>query len=258
MISKVVIGYLNLIPSGAVTANGADASFPAINVQEDDPALAWHSSGTTAYLDVDYGSVPEASIELVAAIGTNGSDTMTRRVRFDDDAAFGSPSHDSDDVDDGDAFDVSRSNPLSFTGPFGRDVVYLSEQDVGDVYGRMDLVDAANPDGFIRVGIWWMGPTWSPASAVGFTWRDETQYTDEGRVVRRFALIWRYLTRADAAAAKAIMHKLAGVGRVYLVLQNQALEQWHLEAMLCTIEFQGETPVDDYVQVTYMATEADW
>lgn len=257
--SKLVIGYKNLAPSVTVAASGSDAAFPVTNVQENDPALAWHSSGTTAYLQADYNTADPATTELVGmvvAVGTNLTSEGTRRVRLSGNSDMSSPAYDSG-VDQ--AFDDTYDNPLEFHGPFGSDVIHLAP---GGFYAavrylRMDLEESGNPDGFIRVGLWWMGPIWAPATGKGFTWRDDTEYI-AGKARRKFALSWRHLPRTEAAVFKSILHKLAQTGRVYMVLQDEDIPRWHLEAMLCTIGQVQETPVDDYVQLSCVATEADY
>jgi hypothetical protein len=255
--SKLVIGYKNLLftASGELSAIVSEnPAFPVENLAEPDPALAYQTTGVSSESwEVDFGATPADAVEIVVAIGTNCTDTAKRQIATSADGVatvFDSLLED--------AFDVSRDNPLSYHGPFGRDVVYLPGQDIGNRFLAELIDDDDNLDGYIRVGLWWVGPVWAPATGKGFTWRDETEYTAEGKARRRFALSWRHLPRAQGAALKSILHKLAGMGRVYLVLQDEETAQWHLEAMLCTISQVQETPVDDYVQVSCVALEADW
>lgn len=254
--SKLVIGYKNLlfVTSGELSSiTPENPFFPIENLAESDPALAYQTLGVDGQSwQVDFGSTPDDAIELVVAIGTNCTDAAERRVATSADGVayvF--------DSGYGDAFDVSIENPLEYHGPFGRDIVYFPGQDIGNRFLAELVDDPTNPAGYIRVGLWWAGPIWAPATGKGFTWRDDTEYI-AGKARRKFALSWRHLPRTEAAVFKSILHKLAQTGRVYMVLQDEDIPRWHLEAMLCTIGQVQETPVDDYVQLSCVATEADY
>lgn len=252
--SKLVIGYKNLIPGATVDApGGSDPLFPVTNLQESDLFLTWHSTTLSIQtLAADFGAIPAEEIRIVAAIGTNLTDDVSGIIYTDDNSGMSSPTTSTNTV-----FDTSRDNPLGYAAPAGRDLIYIAEENIAQRYMEQRILDNSNPDGFYRVALWWAGPIWAPATGKGFTWRDDTEYIS-GKARRKFALTWRYLLRADGAALKSILHKLAQTGRVYMVLQDEEPAQWHLEAMLCTIGQVQETPVDDYVQLSCVATEADY
>jgi hypothetical protein len=261
-VSNVVIGYQNLLPSATVTSSGAASGFPVTNVQLGDPFLQWRSTTLTPHLQADLTPLASTSqIKIVAAIGTNLTDAATQRVRVDSESGFSVPhAHDSGTVN---AFDVTHPNPLIYRAPAGRDVIYLPGSNIftASYHLRMNLSDTTNTEGYLRVGIWWGGPIWTPVKGYELEYPRSPEFVD-GRVRRTLELSWNWLTEVEAGELINMLYALAGLGRLYLVARDNAPATWALEAMLCTAEQPSVITVKVgtvvYVRVRVRFVEADW
>jgi hypothetical protein len=154
MPENAMIGWVNHIRSGAVSAGSETTAQPAVNIQSDHGAEAWQTagivtSGAGAWLSIDAGTAADWRALVLAR--TNLTADATLRWRLGD--------------ADGDVYD-SGTLPAGVVPGYGQ-AVHVLPQTVRRRYMRVDIDDPANPDGFIRIGLAYGGPVWQPSINIG-------------------------------------------------------------------------------------------
>jgi hypothetical protein len=151
-----VLGITNLVKSSALTAGSS--AMPVTNLQTDSGAssMAWQTSG--GILSAANGAwfairpTTRQTWRLFGIFRTNL--TTGASVRF---SLFVNPS--------------TRVWDSYVTGPlpgYGQ-AVAVAPSDIAADYCQVDIIDTANPDGFINVPLCYAGPAWIPT--IGHTWQ---------------------------------------------------------------------------------------
>ena len=154
--ANFLLGYLNAVPGSTVTASAEEAALPATNVQTDQgsPAEAWQCPAISGSLQLLFPAL--VSLRVISLHRTNLTSSATWRVRAWQTA------------------DVSAS-PAVDTGtvsagvvPFYGQALLVLPAEVPTRTVRVEIADAANPDGFLNVPLMFAGPCWQPRRNYGY------------------------------------------------------------------------------------------
>jgi hypothetical protein len=152
--TNAMIGYRDAIRSGSLSVGSETSAQPGTNLQSDHGADAWQTGGGVvtsaagAWVLIDAGS-PSQTWRAVLLSRTNLTSAATWRVRIAAASTMAIPAYDSGTVSAG------------VVPGYGQAVLVLPSEITGR-YLRIDLDDAVNPDGSLRVGNAWAGPVWQP------------------------------------------------------------------------------------------------
>ncbi len=142
----------------SVTASSAQGLLTADKVQSIDPTEVWRATGCAAeYLAWDYGSDVECDCAILT--GHNLSPTATLRLRLAASAAgvTAAPA-----VDSGVVSAWPSSGKPDVLDWFSWFSLVLATNSAGYRYGRLDVADPANPDGFVQAARLFAGPSFVP------------------------------------------------------------------------------------------------
>lgn len=205
MAANAMIGWLNRVDAGTLSAGSADSQRPVTNLATVQPTEKWRTAGlTSTYFDLDNGSA--MTMRAVALMATNLTSTATIRVQLSDVAAGGTDIADSGTVSAG-----VLANTESLIDP-PKNALYVFSAAQTARYARVTLADAAlSGTGYIEVGRAFIGPVWQPTRnfelAAPFAFDDSTreqesdggqEFLEEGTMRRIVELRFRNLTEADA------------------------------------------------------------
>lgn len=149
--TNLLIGWTNRAKTGTLDASAAAARLGAYQAASDQGAssTAWQTPAatTSGWISIDAGS--GVTWRMLGIFRTNLTSAATSRIRIGNDATFASNTIDtgvvSADVADG----------------YGQHVHVLTAE-ITARYCRLDLDDAANPQGFLNVPLLFAGPAWQP------------------------------------------------------------------------------------------------
>jgi hypothetical protein len=147
------------IDAATVTASSTEGLLTADNVQTARPDQVWRATGDTAeYLAWDFGE--DVMVEALALVAHNLSSAATLRLRLGTSEAnvTAAPGFDSGAVS---AWPVSgKPDDLDWQSYFS---LVLADNATGYRYGRVDIADSANVDGYVQVGRLFVGPAFVPS-----------------------------------------------------------------------------------------------
>lgn len=227
----LLIGYTNLAKGQTLSTDSASTAFPVARANNHRLDRAARSDNDLSiWVQADLGAAGD--VDIVSLIATNLEADATRRVRVGDDSSFATTDYDTG-VTLGAAFDTTWTNRLSWAPPHGRTMIQRVTPSANRRYVRIDLDDAGNADGFLRYGVFWAGPTYSPPDSY-MSYSIDTEISD-GRVRRICNLRYDSLLRADAGEFFALLAALGDRNRVLIVPQDDAPESWLNEAFLANL-----------------------
>jgi hypothetical protein len=203
--------FNNLLDAATLTGTGSRTGFPLTNTQHPHLSVRWRSIDLTAqYILVDAGVGETLDADMVAILAHNLSATATVTFKANDTDAWGAPS-------------------LSMALDPTEELILEEFADCAYRFGRFDITDAANPDGFVEIGRLWIGATLSilPAMIVDFTvvvvnddavtWGVTRQkYADVGDSWRKFEFSFPPSEEALIAQLKT-MYELVGKNQSLIV-----------------------------------------
>ncbi len=161
---NAVLGWQNAVESGALTASAETAGLPAINLRIPlgAPSEAWQTPASVLSAWVQIVPPSPVAWRAVCLARTNLTSAATLRVRVGAVASITS----------------SPTVDVTVTGTtLGTLACLLSAATTAEAC-RLDIADAANPDGFINVPLLYAGPAWQ--MAVNFA-TSSTQQMEDGR-----------------------------------------------------------------------------
>jgi len=224
------IGWVNHVFASATVTSATNSQGGWGHAYLKSPALSLAWKGAATDLDesitADLGSAK--SIQVVGAIATNFTDTVERRILLDDEATFASPFlHDSTLAA---AYDLNLAPLLTSHHPAGRSLIYLLPAAVSARYVRAQFVESSNPDGELRVAVYWAGPLWRPAVGFSFDWtREDVEVAGVG-ALRTHRLRFPVLTPGERVALESIWRDRITLGRI-LVVPRQEVDVLHHDAI---------------------------
>lgn len=173
------------IDAGTVAASSTQGTLTADYVQQRDPEQVWRATGCTAeYLTFAFdGSVAANALVIV---GHNLSALATLRLRLGATAA---------DVTASPAVDTGAVSAWPSGGkqsppdwPFEFSLLTWANT-TGYGFGRLDIADASNPDGYVEIGRLFCGESFVPTAnidntpALGLISADEAAWTPWGKPI---------------------------------------------------------------------------
>jgi len=154
------------IDGAAITASSTRGLLTPNHVQTYRPDQVWQANGCAAeWLAWDFGSA--VVVTAVVIVSHNLSATATIRYRLAASAA---------DVTASPAVDTTLRSSWPITGkPTDPDwpsyfSLLIEPNEVGYRYGRLDIVDASNPTGRVRIGRLFAGPAFVPVHNIDLSW----------------------------------------------------------------------------------------
>lgn len=210
---RPMLGWQNRVADGAVTAGSELTTRPVANLQNDQGAERWQTAGALtaaggAYFDIDAGSA--VTWRAFGVFRTNLTTAATLRV------LLGTTKGASDVYDSGTVSGVAVG--------YGQ-LIHAAASDQTARYCRIQVDDAANPDGNIQIGLAYAGPVWQPAIGLQFG-AQQGRDSDRDEVVTKggqefpsfnFARRWwgiELVTTDEAEAHEQIaeLDRIAGLG----------------------------------------------
>lgn len=154
--STLAIGWTNRARTGTFTASSAADGLGPDNLQSDhgSSASAWQTEVGVTAADLVLDGGAGATWGACSLHRTNLTSGATTRWRLSDDPAFGTAIEDS-----GTLADVVADG-------FGQ-AVWLPAAEVTARYLRLDVEDAANPQGLLSIPLLFAGPVWRPLQQWG-------------------------------------------------------------------------------------------
>lgn len=231
--SNAAIGWNNGIITGALTAGSEAAGLSVANLQDDrgSAATAWQTAAgvTTTTLQIDAGA---STTWRVLYLGrTNLTSAATVRWRIGNSAGGASASYDSGVISAG------------VVSGFGQSV-HVAPTDQAGRYVYLNLVDAANPDGFLNVALAFAGAVWQPAinfdvgTAIGQDDRTDEVVTLGGQEYpaprwqrRRWDVVFQTLNSSDVWPSVMALDSYARRGGNLLLLPDPASADLGREAL---------------------------
>lgn len=175
---------INLADVATLTVSSA--ALPAANMQDVGRSVVWRSTGKTA--EAIYILLPSAmALDTVALIRSNLTGTAQWNVHFYSDAAWTTL------LDESGGLTAVPSSPYTEFGwgyaglggdrSFPQQSVYWRPASTPNVRSiKIDLVDTANPEGYIEVSRLVVGKRWSPNN--NFSYKAKLSFLDQGRQAR--------------------------------------------------------------------------
>lgn len=147
------------IDAASVAASSEEGLLTADHVQTTRPDQVWRATGATAeYLTWDFGE--DVIVEALALVAHNLSASATLRLRLGTSEAnvTAAPGFDSGVVS---AWPTSgKPDDLDWQAYFS---LVLADNSTGYRYGRVDIADPSNADGYVQAGRLFVGPAFVPA-----------------------------------------------------------------------------------------------
>lgn len=153
------------------------------------------TSGRT-WFEFDMGAV--RVLHLAAILGHNITQDGKVRIRLSNVSDFSTLTYDSGLVDAWPTVGAPGSLPWGVF-PWGGAIsaseasfysiptYIILDEGVSGRYGRVDISDASNPDGYIQIGRLWCGPAWIPTKNIDYGWdisweeNSDTEYSRGGQ-----------------------------------------------------------------------------
>ena len=159
------IAICNPIISDAATiaTDSEHANFPVTNLKKIQPAHIWRSNlVTSAYIEL--GPLTSTAFDLVSLICTNLTSTATWRIRTANSQAnlTASPIHDSTAIT---FWPTTNLDDWESINGF-----YVIPSPSAVTWIRIDLVDSANPNGFLEASRIYVSKMWQPTVNMKYDW----------------------------------------------------------------------------------------
>lgn len=156
MTANALIGYVNRIESGVLTAGSAESERPIADLAKVSGGDYWQTTAGTVstWFQCDAGSAVEW--RLFGLFRTNLTTAAT--VRW----MLGTTAGASDVLD-------TTAAAANIQAGYGQTVQALG-QGYSARYLRCEIADAGNPDGFLRVPLAFAGPAWQPGRNFSYGW----------------------------------------------------------------------------------------
>lgn len=155
----MILAWENRVASASLTASAQEALLPVDNLQRAPVARVWRASGTSAYVDADFGS--DVTLQDFVAAGVNLTAAATHRIQLSDTAAGSDEVLDTGTISAGIAAGYNK-------------VLYSHASELSARYMRWTFSDATL--GAIDVGYLFAGPGWRPTRnfsyGAGVRWVD--------------------------------------------------------------------------------------
>ena len=161
---NIIIADSALSDAATLTAGSEAAGMPVGNLQTFQPSEKWRATNlAAAYVEADLGAAQP--LDLIALLYTNTTSAATWRIRgattqanltaapgYDSGAITAWPQSGLDDWDFVHVFKWLGASPQTFR------------------WWRVDLTDAANPDGHLQAGRLYLSDAWQPARNLQYGW----------------------------------------------------------------------------------------
>ena len=171
-----VIATPVLSDAAVLTASSAPATLPVTNLQTQPPSEAWRGLDTAAsFIEADLGAAQP--VNLVALLHTNLGSAGTWRIR----AAASQAALTAAPVYDSTVIAAWPTSGLE-TWPLVNAVLWLGSSPQTLRWWRIDLADAANPDGFLSAGRLFIADAWQPSRNLAYGW--SIRWIDPSEVTR--------------------------------------------------------------------------
>jgi hypothetical protein len=156
--SNLQLGYNNLIDAATLSGGSWEATLPLANLQDrasfqgapillSKVARSTDDAAASSLVNIDLGSAK--SVQAFGAIGTNISASgATYRLRLSNDNTFATSLYDSGTVS------ANAQTP---------DLILGLASAVTARYGRLEITDTSNADGYLDIGRLFIGPSLAPA-----------------------------------------------------------------------------------------------
>lgn len=226
------------INDAVVTASSVQGSLSADYVQVMDPAQVWRATGCAAeYLDFAFDGAVAANALVI--VGHNLSALATLRLRLAATAA---------DVTAAPAVDTTALSAWPSSGKHGAlDWPYefsllTWSNSTAYGFGRLDIEDPTNPDGFVQAGRLFCGPGFVPSANVDNTPRlglispDEAARTPFGRSIgdsrgpaaRAMEVTFSHLDEDEMGDELLELQRYCGLARDFaFCLDPEAMTRFH-------------------------------
>lgn len=173
----VLLAEPSLGDAAVLTAGSAAAELPVTNLQATPPDLVWRALDLdNAHVVADLGTAK--AIDLVWLGYTNASASAAARVRgaVSEAALTSNPGYDSGMLPlwpTLDALDLAWTDPDDDPArrAWGRmPLLHLPPAAQAWRWWRIDVADAANPDGYFQAGRLYLARAWQPAQNIDYGW----------------------------------------------------------------------------------------
>lgn len=156
MKSGPLIGYENRLIGANITSGSAGSATPASNLATNLGSDPWQTAGDVTVANGAWAQADAGEAVTWRALWIGRSNlTSDATVRF----MLGTTAGDDD---------VYDSGPLTGIEPGYQQLVHVLDAEVTARHFRLEIDDAANPDGFIRVGLAYAGPVFQPERGLSY------------------------------------------------------------------------------------------
>ena len=143
---NVVLANAALSDAAVITAGSQLASLPVTNLQTDQPSEVWRTDGLdNAWVEADFGAATQINLASMLYTNLTSAATIQLRAAATQAALTAGPAYDST------AITAWLETSLG-DWPFIHSYIWLGAAPQSYRWWRIDLVDAANPDGYIQAG----------------------------------------------------------------------------------------------------------
>jgi hypothetical protein len=228
--SNLILGYNNLIDAAILSGGSWEATLPLANLQDraasagapiylSKVARSTNDDAASTLINIDLGSAK--AVQAFGAIKTNISVSgATYRLRLGTDNTFATTLYDSGTVS------AAAQTP---------DLILGLASPVTARYGRLEITDPSNADGYVQIGRLFIGPALAPAdnyskgAELGYQPRTNVQQSlggidhfdaRPGRRLFDFALDW--LTEAEAFDRALELQRLCDIYGEVLLIRDPA------------------------------------
>ncbi len=234
--SAPAIAYRNLAANLVVTSSSENPSFPSKNLGTSTlESQIWESvvgSLTSVSNIVDLGSV--SSIDIVALLGFNGSDTSSRTLHLANNSSFSPLLYSTT----GSSFDLTyTTHILNDTPSYGRHLLILPSSTINAKNVRLLLTDTSSPNNHLKGSVLWVGPLWQFPQGYDISTEPLGEYVGVPGVERRvkgWKLIVKGLSETDSVNIESVINTKLRSGRLILIPHPTKPSILH-EVMYCTL-----------------------
>lgn len=180
--SLVFAGAPNRADEALITAGSEEPGLPAANLKDRQIVRPWRTQSVDpadTWLELDFQA--NRTVGAVALVRHNFSQGSTWRIRAGDDATFQNVKYDSGQLEvwpDIEEFGTQPWGVFQWGGLLPEEVVetitlsayHLLPQQTVARYLRIDLVDPANPAGYVQAGRLLAGPYYRPSRHFLYGW----------------------------------------------------------------------------------------
>lgn len=164
--SNVLFLSSRWIDGATVTASSERGLLAVEHVQTYRPDQVWRATGCNAeHIAWDFGEEQVVEAAIIVAHNLSADATIRLRLGATQGGVTAAPDYDSGFVSPWPS--SGRPTDLDWPSYFS---LLLAENAVGYRYGRLDIEDSTNPDGYVQIGRLFVGPAFVPAINVDINW----------------------------------------------------------------------------------------